>query len=200
MPGFYTAAKRGGGLAAIAVAASLVLTGCGDVDDLDDLNDLIDRAQEFVDEASEGSGDPGSGDPGSGDPGSGDPGSGDEGSDDEGDSGEDEPGSDYEERMREAREDWDTYPAPPADIPPSEAPYDYATTHNDGSRSATEQNTYPGNEAEDLADYYTEQYGSEPIVQDGKTTWTNDNAITEMETNWDGSVTVESKWYDPSTG
>jgi len=187
-PSAPTRFARASAFSAVAVAGALLLSGCGDVDDLDDLNDLIDRAQEFVDEASEGSGDPGD----SGD--SGDQG----GSGDQGDSGDDEPGSDYEERMREAREDWDSYTPPPSDIPPIDE-YSYATTARDGTRSATEEYTYPGEASDDLADYYTEQYGSEPSVQDGKTTWSDELGTTTMETNFDGTVTTESTWYEPGS-
>ncbi len=175
--------RRRPAAAALALAGVLALTGCGDIDDLNDLNDFIDEAQEYVDEFSD---EVEASDQESQD------------SDDPSSQDDDEPGSEYEERMREAREDWDTYPEPPADIPPSKRPYDYATTHRDGSRSATEKNTYPADEAEPLADYYTEQYGSEPTIDGDKRTWSNENATTTMETNFDGSVTTKSQWYPPS--
>ncbi|GAA3633587.1 hypothetical protein GCM10022200_15920 [Microbacterium awajiense] len=153
------------------VAIALALTGCGDMQP-EDLNDLFDQAREAIDEVQEAVEDT---QPDQGDP-------------------------EYEEGMREARDDWDTYQQPPPDIEPlDDDPYAFHSTDGDGQQSATEEYHYDGEHEDELSDWYSREYGSEPTSNaDGtEQTWEDGGSKTTVKRNFDGTVSARTTWYKP---
>lgn len=160
-------------VAAGVIVSALLLSGCGDLQP-DDLGDLFDRAREAIDEIE------------------------DTVDDTQPESAQDGE-SEFDEKMSDARENWDSYQEPPPDLEPLDSPYASHNTDGDGAESATEEYTYGAEYEETVVDYYSQEYGSEPAVSDDgrKHTWEDGDSTTTVRQNFDNTVSVTTTWYKP---